>query len=100
MWDKLRAGRLNGIKFKRQHSIGNYILDFYCAKFRLIIELDGMPHREKEQKYEDQLRDKHLQEMNYTVLRFWNFEVESDIERVLKNISLQIKHNPPPQSQQ
>ena len=90
LWECLRARKFHGAKFKRQHSIGNYILDFYCAKYRLIIELDGMVHREREQAEKDKIRDKNLEEMNYTVLRFWNFEVENNMKGVLKKIQRHI----------
>ena len=54
------------MKFKRQHSIGKYIVDFYCAQLRLIIELDGKVHLNKEQKEKDNWRDENLRDMNYT----------------------------------
>lgn len=85
LWEYLRNNKL-GVKFKRQHSIGNYIPDFYCASKRLIIELDGAAHTEKEQKEKDEERDKNLKEMNFSVLRFLNSEVETNIDSVIKKI--------------
>ena len=53
LWDKLKNNQLDGLKFRRQHPISLYIADFYCHKFKLIIELDGKYHEEKEQKIID-----------------------------------------------
>lgn len=86
LWRKLQAGRFKEIKFRRQHSIGNYVVDFYCPKYRLIIELDGKVHLEKEQAEKDKLRDEHLKDMDYRVLRFTNDEVLNDNNSVLKTI--------------
>lgn len=86
LWKFLRAGKLSGIKFKRQHSIGNYIVDFYCARKKLIIEVDGEIHNDATQKEKDILRDENLKEMNFVVLRFTNSEVLNEIESVLNTI--------------
>jgi very-short-patch-repair endonuclease len=91
-WQHVRGGKLNGLKFKRQHSIGNYIVDFYCASEMLVIELDGSVHNSKEQKEKDLLRDENLREINFKVLRFKNQEILTDIDtvkqKILKTISL------------
>ncbi len=86
LWQKVRNGALHGLKFKRQHSIGSYITDFYCASLRLIIELDGGVHLDKEQKEKDKARDKNFRDMNYIVLRFTNDMVLNNIEHVLQEI--------------
>ncbi len=86
LWEVLRNGKLNGVKFKRQHSIGNYIVDFYCASARLIIELDGKVHLEKNQKEKDQLRDENLIDMEFKVLRFTNDEVLFKIDFIKEEI--------------
>jgi very-short-patch-repair endonuclease len=85
LWFELRNNKL-GTKFKRQHSIGGYILDFYCAEKKLIIELDGEIHNTKEAKEYDAVRDKFFKELGYKTLRFLNREVESGIEEVLEKI--------------
>ncbi len=89
LWKEIRNGKLNKLKFKRQHSIGNYIPDFYCASKRLIIELDGEVHNSKEQKQKDKERDEHLISMEYKILRFTNDEVIRNMEKVLKEIEKQ-----------
>jgi very-short-patch-repair endonuclease len=86
LWQQLRNTKLNGFKFKRQHSIGNYIVDFYCASKRLIIELDGEVHNAKDQQEKDQLRDLNLTGMGFQVLRFTNDQVLFEIENVKAEI--------------
>lgn len=85
LWFQLRKNNL-GVKFKRQHSIGGYIVDFYCQKYQLIIELDGEIHNTKEAQEYDSVRDKFLTDLGHKVLRFKNEEVGEDIESVLEKI--------------
>lgn len=84
LWEEIRNRKLNGLKFKRQHSIGNYVIDFYCASKRFIIELDGEVHNTPDQKEKDQQRDQNLTEMNFRVLRITNSQVLNEIEEVKK----------------
>jgi very-short-patch-repair endonuclease len=86
LWEQLRNGKLNSLKFKRQHSIGNYIVDFYCASLMLVIELDGEVHNQPEQKEKDVLRDVHLKELNFYVLRITNDQVLLDMKFVKEEI--------------
>jgi very-short-patch-repair endonuclease len=85
LWWYLKDKRL-GQKFRRQHSVGGYILDFYCKEKRLIIELDGEVHNSKEAREYDKVRDRFFAGLDYKVLRFKNSEVESDIEVVIRTI--------------
>jgi len=85
LWWYLRDERL-GIKFRRQHSIGGYIVDFYCPKKRLIIEIDGEVHNNSETNKYDEIRDKYFKELYYIVLRFSNDRIEKVIDEVLKEI--------------
>jgi very-short-patch-repair endonuclease len=89
LWEELRANKL-GVKFKRQHSIGGYILDFYCAEKKLIIELDGEVHNTKEAKEYDEVRDKFFKELGYATVRFSNKAIEHDRLNVLKILKSQI----------
>ena len=91
LWDKLKNNQLDGLKFRRQHPISLYIADFYCHKFKLIIELDGKYHEEKEQKIKDQERDEVLKLNGLNILRFKNEEVEKNIDNVLIKIKNQIE---------
>ena len=90
LWQFLRGRKLAGLKFNRQFSIGPYILDFYCPKLRLGIELDGGKHTETETKILDQDREKILRASNVKILRFWNDEIMHDIEKVLETIRKEI----------
>ena len=82
LWEEIRNRKLNGLKFKRQHSIGYYIVDFYCASKRLIVELDGEVHNTEDQIEKDKYLDQNLTEMNFKILRISNFQVLNDIETV------------------
>ena len=81
LWGALRNRRFLGLKFRRQHSIGPYIVDFACTEKKLAIELDGGYHEYVEQA--DEQRQQFLEEAGYRVLRFRNDEVMSDVEAVL-----------------
>jgi len=72
VWHWLRNRYLGGIKFRRQHPIGPYILDFYCAELRLCIELDGGMHNTTVGALRDEIRTRQLTEHGITVLRLWN----------------------------
>ena len=86
LWKHLRAGRFKGLKFKRQVVIGDYIVDCCCFEKRLVIELDGGQHAEDQIQNPDIERQKFLESRGYTVLRFWNNEIENDLESVLERI--------------
>ena len=87
LWDLLRNKKLKGKKFRRQHAIANYVVDFYCHECKIAIELDGNFHVEAGAKEYDNSRTILLNEMGVTVLRFWNEEVINDPSRVLQKIS-------------
>jgi len=84
LWDRLRSGILDGARFRRQHSVGPYIVDFYCWKARLAVELDG-PYHDR-QVEEDAARDEFLRARGIRVLRFKNEELDASIEQVLTRI--------------
>ena len=86
LWKFLQNSRLDGRKFRRQHSVGNYILDFYCPSEKLAIELDGQGHFEISQNDYDFERDIFLKNFEIKVLRFENKLVSRDIEAVLEAI--------------
>jgi len=86
LWYLLRNRQLKGKKFRRQHAIANYIVDFYCSECKLVIELDGNFHTDEAAKDYDKSRTALLTELGITVLRFWNEEVISDPARVLIRI--------------
>ena len=84
LWEALRARRLHGFKFRRQHVIGRFIADFYCAEARLIVEVDGGVHDERGS--EDRVREDALSELGLTVLRFTNDMVLENMNQVLEEI--------------
>src|SRR5579863_4448835 len=83
LWQRLRRKQLAGLRFRRQVTIGKYIVDFICYEARLIIEIDGGQHNEDEIAQYDRYRDKWLEAQGYKVIRFWNNEVLGQIENVL-----------------
>jgi very-short-patch-repair endonuclease len=70
LWDGLRQGRLGGLRFRRQHPMGFYILDFYCSSAHLAIEIDGAGHGHPDQARHDETRDRWLASQGIHVLRF------------------------------
>ena len=84
LWQKLRARQLEGIKFRRQQPIEDFIVDFVSFEKRVIIELDGGQHAENSEK--DSQRDRLFEESGFTVLRFWNNEVLENLDGVLEKI--------------
>ena len=84
LWARLRAHRLEGVHFRNQHAIGNYVVDFCAPRKKLIIELDGSQH--VEQVEYDAERTKYLELKGYKVIRFWNHDVMKDIDGVIRAI--------------
>jgi very-short-patch-repair endonuclease len=85
LWQHLR-GRNLGYKFRRQHPIDRFIIDFYCAKAKLCIEIDGSSHFEAEQEEYDKVRTEILEELGYQVIRFTNNDVRYNIHAVVDEI--------------
>ncbi len=94
LWFFLRAKRFEGLKFRRQHPLGPYIVDFVCLEKYLVIECDGGQHLDQAKK--DFKRDEWLQKEGFKVLRFWDDEVLKNIETVLEIILKTIRDHPPP----
>ena len=80
------------LRFQRQKAIGNYIVDFYCAKAGLVIELDGGGHYTAEQSEKDNLRTKELEAMNLRVLRICNLDIDRNFGGVCEHIDLTVKN--------
>ncbi len=85
IWGRLRAGQLGGVRFRRQHPIGPFVVDFHCAQTKLAIEVDGVSHEDCEQRDRD--RTRHLESLGIRVIRFTNDEVLQDLEDVLFRIA-------------
>ena len=93
LWFCLRDRRLHGLKFRRQTQIGQYVVDFYCETARLIVELDGGQHAERNER--DAARTAALEAQGYLVLRFWNHDVLRNIDGVLESIVATLNPVPP-----
>ena len=87
LWAELRNKKLNGLKFRRQHPIDKFIVDFYCHERKLVVELDGGVHDEKINKEYDEARTALLAGLNIFVLRFRNEQVIDNLKEVIKKIS-------------
>jgi len=88
LWARLRAHRMDGVHFRRQHAIGNYIVDFCAPRRKLIIEVDGSQHLDQVEY--DRNRTQYLEAKGYRVLRFWNNEVMNGLDAVLNVIWTEI----------
>ena len=84
LWERLRNRRLMGYKFRRQHAVGGYIVDFFCPEAKLVVEVDGRIH--DDQRDADELRERHLAAHGLSVLRIRNEEVDDNLEAVLARI--------------
>ena len=91
LWSRIRRKQIKEVQFYRQKPIGNFIADFYCPKAKLIIELDGSQHYEKEGIKKDKIRDEYFESLGLKVLRFTNLDVLRNLngvlERIYENIS-------------
>ncbi len=87
LWYWLRGKNLKGYKFRRQYSVGNYVMDFYCPKLRLGIEIDGDSHFRPKAVLYDQIREQFLAQQNIKVLRFTNTEIAENIEEVINKLT-------------
>lgn len=96
LWACLRRGQLDGWHWRKQHAVGTYIVDFFCAKAKLVIEVDGDSHAEPDQIAYDAERTRWLNEQqHYRVLRFTNAEVYHQLDGVVDRIWEALKEPPP-----
>ena len=93
LWSKLKSKQMLGFQFYRQKTIGNYIVDFYCPKSNLVIEIDGGEHYSEKKLKSDEVRDNYMEENELTVLRYSDLDVLQNLEIVLEDIFKNI--NPP-----
>lgn len=102
LWRKLRNRNFENYKFRRQHPIDAYTLDFYCPALKLAIELDGSGHTYRVHRERDRVREEFLTKRGITVIRFWNHQVREELESVVETIWLALEErnttNPSPSS--
>ncbi|HET9418817.1 MAG TPA: DUF559 domain-containing protein [Chthoniobacterales bacterium] len=102
LWRRLRNRNFAGYKFRRQHPIDRYLLDFYCPAVKLAIELDGSGHGYRLRESRDLAREQFLARQGIAVVRFWNHQIREELDSVLQAIWLALEkrtpNNPSPQS--
>jgi very-short-patch-repair endonuclease len=94
LWREVRAHRFGGLKFKRQEPLGSYVVDFVCHEARLIVELDGGQHADRQEA--DAERTRWLESRGFRVIRFWNNDVLANTEGVLQEIGKELQNSPSP----
>ncbi len=92
LWAHLRKKQLYGFQFRRQYSIGPYFADLFCVEAKLVIEVDGSQHADREA--HDERRSAFMRTNGYRVLRFWNSEVTSDVDSVVERIAAVLRQTP------
>ncbi|TSC77584.1 MAG: glycyl-tRNA synthetase subunit alpha [Parcubacteria group bacterium Gr01-1014_29] len=95
LWSKIRSKQVRGLQWYRQKPIANYIVDFYCPKAKLVIEIDGDQHYEETMRVKDEERDNALQSLGVCVLRFGNNDIFQNVEGVLMSIQRAIDKSLP-----
>ena len=91
LWSKLKKGNQFNLKFRRQYSIGNYIVDFYCTELKLAIEIDGDSHFQEGAEKKDLIRTKFLTEQGIELIRFTNNDVKDNWQSVLNEIAREVE---------
>lgn len=93
LWSRLKGKQIYGYKFRRQHSIGPYIVDFYCPKLKLSIEVDGSSHFKQKAKLKDMERQKYIESFGIRFLRYLNTDIYENLDGVVNHIWNTINEN-------
>ena len=91
LWEAIRLKKLNGFKFRNQHAIGSYVVDFYCHESKLAVEVDGEYHAEPNQKEYDEERTMRIEASGVKIIRFTNHEVLTNLAVILEKIKANLK---------
>lgn len=91
LWKHIRKNQLDGFRFRRQHPVAQFILDFYCHDSKLAIEVDGLIHDQRDQKLYDQERDIVIHELGVKVIRFKNEDIFQNLPEILTKIRSELK---------
>jgi very-short-patch-repair endonuclease len=86
-WSRIKNRNFLNLKFRRQYPIGKYVVDFLCLEKKIIIELDGWQHKEENQEKYDTERTMFLEKLGFRVIRFWNNEINDNLEGVMIKIA-------------
>jgi very-short-patch-repair endonuclease len=95
LWRIVRDRRFSGYKFRRQHPIGPYYLDFYCPEAKVAVEVDGGQHGYPDQKRGDEARDAFLAGLGIVVKRFWNYQIRRESRMVRDNLWMLLQSRAP-----
>lgn len=87
LWFRLSSKQLRSLKFRRQHGVGPYIVDFYCPEKGVVIEVDGNTHTDEDQKIKDKERERYLESLGLQVIRYTNQEVLKNLDGVLEDLN-------------
>ena len=85
LWQKIN-NKKSGYKFRRQYSIENYVIDFYCPELKLAIEVDGLTHNDLKSAEEDELRQKHIESLGIKIIRFSSTEIFEDLDSIATQV--------------
>jgi very-short-patch-repair endonuclease len=86
LWSRIRRQQIAGLQFYRQRPIGNYIVDFYCPKAQIVLEVDGSQHMDRLAIQNDQCRDIYLRQQGIKVMRFNNLEILKELDAVVEKV--------------
>lgn len=86
LWSRIRSRRLGGFKFRRQHGLANYIVDFYCEELKLVVELDGDLHGYAGKMVSDKTKEAFLMGRSFKVVRYTNLDVYENLDGVLNDL--------------
>jgi very-short-patch-repair endonuclease len=84
LWQQIKGKQLLGYDFHRQKPIDEYVVDFYCPRLKLVLEIDGDSHEEKEEA--DRIRQEKLESLGLTVMRFWDWDVKSNVDGIVEHL--------------
>lgn len=87
LWEELRNSKL-GLRFRRQYGVSEYVVDFYCPKYKLAIEIDGSAHKGREEY--DKLRTEYMKSLRIKIIRFWGGQIRNDLNSVLEVVRLNL----------
>ncbi len=95
VWNLLKNRQFYGFRFRRQCPLGSYIVDFVCREKKIIIEIDGGQHNHDDDKEYDKKRTEYLKSLGFRVIRFWNNDIDKNLEGVYRKLQMEFGELPP-----